>query len=419
MELVPIGRLIPDPANARRHDKKNMAAIDASLERFGAARSVVLDGADIVRAGNGTLDRARAAGVDRVLIVEGDGRTLIAVRRKDWTEDEAIAYGVADNRASELGSWDDQGLAAALRRVQSGGIELAAVGFSGADFKAALARLVPEPVVTEGETPAAAPTRCQPGELWAMGDHRLLCGDATTIEAVRRLLPDGPAALLVTSPPYWAKQEYDRQVGLEAARAFMKATAAAWAGHVRRRVVVNTGNTMENSLIERGRSGVRILLDAEWVNAWREVGWELRNRRIWVKSGPLPNVAPISDAVDESCEALLTLARPGQNEGGQERCGPAWAMKGYWDDIKGVGRDVVGDDHPCPFPVELAGRFIQLYSEAGDVVVDPFMGSGTTILAAEQLGRRGYGTELDPRYCDVVLARWEKFTGRPAERVIV
>jgi DNA modification methylase len=151
-----------------------------------------------------------------------------------------------------------------------------------------------------------------------------------------------------------------------------------------------------------------------WTAAMSSAGWDLRNRRVWVKSGPNPNTAPHIDAVDQSWETMLTYWRAGHTAGGQERVSEPWSIAGYFDDIKGVGKDVVGDDHPCPYPVELPRRFILLYSKPGDVVAEPFAGSGTTILAGEITGRTVHAAELDPKYVDVSISRWQSLSGDQA-----
>jgi DNA modification methylase len=199
-----------------------------------------------------------------------------------------------------------------------------------------------------------------------------------------------------------------------AAAAFCARIAEVWSARVRRRIIVNTGNTAETSIDPKGRPGVRVMLDAMWVQAMEHAGWALRHRRIWVKGGPNPHTAPHMDSVDQSCEALLTFWRVGKNEGGQERTSEPWSISGYFDDIKGVGKDVVGDDHPCPYPAEMPRRFILLYSKPGDIVAEPFSGAGTTIIAAEMVGRRCYAMEMTSNYVDTAVRRWQKFTGERA-----
>jgi len=124
---------------------------------------------------------------------------------------------------------------------------------------------------------------------------------------------------------------------------------------------------------------------------------------------------PIADFVDIGCEQILIFFVPGKNEEGRNESAKAGHSRAIGRH-QGVGKDVVGDDHPCPFPVELASRVIRLYSKKGDVVAEPFCGAGTQIIAAEQLGRRCYAMEIEPRYVDVAVARWEAFTGKKARR---
>lgn len=136
-----IDELIPDPANVRRHGERNIAATDASLARFGPARSIVIDEKGIVRAGNRTLESARAAGVTDVLIVDPEPGQLVAVRRRDWSPSEAVAYAIADNRTAELAEWDEAGLADQLRALQSEDFDLGSVGYSDAEVDGLLERL--------------------------------------------------------------------------------------------------------------------------------------------------------------------------------------------------------------------------------------------------------------------------------------
>ena len=252
------------------------------------------------------------------------------------------------------------------------------------------------------------------GDIWQLGNHRILCADSTSKEAAKLLLKNKVAAMLVTSPPYWAGQEYDDKPGIDGAREFMRAICKAWKATVRRRIIINTGHTIDANLTEDGRVAVRILLDSEWVNAWDENGWNLRHRRFWIKGGEVHGAGPRTDIIEDSCETLLTFWRVGHSENGQEVVNEPWPVAGHWA-IPGVGKNVVGDDHPCPYPVVIPGRFIQIYSVPGDIVIDPFIGSGTTVIAAEQYGRCCYGTELEPLYVDVTVKRWENFTGKRAK----
>ena len=141
VQVVPLADLVADPANVRRRDERANVTLDASLRRFGPARSVVVDGKGVVRAGNGTLEAAARAGVSEVLVVDPQPGQLVAVRRGDWSPSEATAYSIADNRTGELASWDQQSLAEQLRSLQSEDFELASIGFEPAEIDGMLEQL--------------------------------------------------------------------------------------------------------------------------------------------------------------------------------------------------------------------------------------------------------------------------------------
>jgi ParB-like chromosome segregation protein Spo0J len=140
-ESVPLDELVPDPANLRQHPERNRQAAHASLRRFGAARSIVVDAKGIVRAGNATLEAARAAGIDKAIVVDADGDELIVVRRKDWSDTEATAYSIADNRVNDLSTFDDAALSETLRALQSEDFPIEAAGFTDAEVDALIGRL--------------------------------------------------------------------------------------------------------------------------------------------------------------------------------------------------------------------------------------------------------------------------------------
>jgi hypothetical protein len=143
-QAIPIDDVHIDPANARQHPERNRATIRASLARFGAGRSIVLDANNVVRAGNGTLEQAREAGYEEVLIVEPKPGQLVAVKRADWSATEAAAYGIADNRATDLGAFDDAALASTLKALQDEAFNLGAIGYTGDEVQNLIDRLAGE-----------------------------------------------------------------------------------------------------------------------------------------------------------------------------------------------------------------------------------------------------------------------------------
>lgn len=426
MTVVPVDQLIPDAGNVRRRDDRANQAIDASLAQFGPGRSILVGNKRIVRAGNGTLERFAAGGGTEVLLVRPKPGQLVAVERIDLTPTQEVGLGIADNRTADLATNDDIALAEQLRALQSEDFPIEAAGYTDDEVDELIERLGKEAAGGGGSGGGADPGPqidkaaelqkkwgTKRGQLWSItssttcgGWHSLLCGDSTNpIDVARVMGDDGKAALFMTSPPYWAKQAYDTQPGMEAVRLFMRAIVGVWLPFVSRRCCVVTGNTNETSIDKGGECSVRVMLDAEWADAFAEMQWPLRHRRVWVKGGALAHIGPMNDSCDQSCEYLLTFFASGHNAGGQERVDEPWAQSGFWDDLPGGGESVVGNNHPCPYPVEIPARFIKLYSVAGDAIAEPFSGSGATIVAAEQTGRLCRGIEIEPKYVAVALER--------------
>jgi DNA methylase len=342
-------------------------------------------------------------GHDRVKAAMQAGQSTAPVFYVDVAESEEAYVLATFDPVGALAGTDSAALDALLREVQSG--DSAVQALLAETARAAGLYLDTKPTPGAGgddfdTTPAEGPTTCQPGDLWEIGPHRLIVGDSTDPATVARLMDGTRAAMLMTSPPYWAKQEYDQSASLDDIRGFMALTAGAWGPMVDRRVIIQTGATNSTTIGMPGPM-CKVLLDALWQEAWAGQGWLLRHRRGWMKGGHLVHVKPLADVLDESWEVVLTFYRPGHNEGGQERVGEPWALKGYWDDIPGEGID----GHPCPYPLAIPTRMIALYSQPGDMVAEPFGGSGTTWIAAHRAGRICYGAEKSPQYADVIVRR--------------
>jgi len=406
-----LDEITPYALNNKKHPQEQVDKIAASIVEFGVDQPIVVDGDGVIIKGHGRALAARKLGMERFPVIV----------RTDLTPVQVKQARIVDNRSS-FADWDLDALSMEINWLEEAGEDIGILGFDEGELDGMLVdtdNLGPEDTPDTSKLDDAPPPPknpvSRPGDIWLLNarcKHRLAVCDATDAAALDRLLgKDATAAMLVTSPPYWAKQAYDDAPGIQGAADFCARVAEAWASRVRRRIVINTGTTVETSIDPKGRPGVWVLLDALWTAAMSNAGWDLRNRRVWVKSGPNPNTAPHIDSVDQSWETMLTYWRVGKNEGGQERVSEPWSISGYFDDIKGVGKDVVGDDHPCPYPVEIPRRFILLYSKQGDVVAEPFCSSGTTILAGEITGRSIHACELDPSYVDVSIARWRDLTG--------
>lgn len=397
-------QLLANPANWRTHSGQQAEALRGILGDVGIVQNVIAN----VQTGY-LID-----GHLRVMEAMRAGQSTIPVTWVDLSPDEEALILATLDPLSALAGTDAAKLDELLREIstdspavqalldslaQDAGIVpgLAAPGAGGDEFDT---------------TPVEGPTRTAVGDLWLLGKHRLLVGDCTDAANVARLMDGKRAATMVTSPPYWTGQDYDDKPGTGQVIDFMSRVVAAWTDAVLRRIQIQTGHT-NSTLIGDSGNFRKVLLDALWADAWAATGWLLRHRRVWAKRGGHMSSPPVSDLIDESWEVILTFYRPGRNGGGREMVDISWAQHAIWGDITGTGGDV---GHPCPFPVEIATRMIFLYSAISDLVVDPFLGSGTTLIAAERTGRTCYGCEIAPQYADVILRRWEVETGQQAQK---
>lgn len=432
-------RLKPDPRNARRHPERNQQLIRESLSEVGPFRSIAVDGDGVIRAGNGVFEQAQALGL-QVRVVDARADELIAVRRKDLKGERAERAALYDNRAAELAEWDPD----VLREIAANQSELLRGLFDEAElddlFSASEREPEQDPTNVSALLDQAAALqkkwKTAPGQIWETASrtvrgraHRLMCGDSAKGEHVARLMDGTQAALGFTSPPYWVGKEYEREKSVEEIDALVRGVCAAYSTAVRKdesRIVINTGMGFTTSFSKRKKRQVMLLLD-KWTNALFELGWNLRHVRHWIKEGQLAATSPKTDLIDQHCEflgtyeadagkplkftdtlddddvkLLATFYNASGRSRGMQRTGRTWALRSYWDDIRG---EATQHGHTASFPLQLPARHLMLYTHAGESVLDLFAGSGTTIVAAELLGRLGFAMELSPEYCAVSLER--------------
>lgn len=380
-QRVKIDTLILDPANVRRHPAKNLEAIKASLTRFGQQRPVLVNAKGIIIAGNGTVMAAKALGWDHVNIV-----------RTELEGSEATAYAIADNRTAELAEWDDDALAQQLAALQIEDEELArAAGFDAKEI-AALAEATVEVQEDEVPEPPAEPIT-KPGDLWLLGEHRVLCGDSTKAEDVERLMAGAKAGMIHTDPPYGMSYQSN------------------WRTKSAKFAVLENDDRVLTEWIEpaiRNSEGWVFIWTTwkvleQWFPVVRPFG-KLSNVVVWSKGGG--GIGDLKKTFCTDYEIAFVFNRGAELCG--KRIGSVWSF----------GKDAAADyEHPTQKPVALAAEAIDKTTTKACKVYDPFLGSGTTLIAAEQLGRKCYGMEISPVYCDVIVKRWETLTGKKAERV--
>lgn len=398
----PLSGLRPDPDNARLHPDRNLDAIKASLTAFGQQKPIVVARDGTVVAGNGTLAAAKAL-----------GWTHLACVTTDLDVDAARAFALADNRTAELAEWDTVQLAETLKNLpvtftDAAGFDEREIARIARDADAAIraAQALDEDAIPE--TPTDPVTRL--GDLWLLGSHRLLCGDSTKPEDVARLMDGQRAQLLATDPPYLVNYQggnhpdstanrpdvkdkhWDDYVDPESGVAFFEAFLRAYLPHCTDNVAIYQWHASKRyALLE---------------TAWTRVGLLVHQQIIWAKARPVLTYSHYLWA-HEPCaygwvEGKPPLVKPPPSER------TVWSI-----DQVGASESL----HPTMKPVDVMARPIRFHTAPGDLVAEPFSGSGTQIVAAEQLDRRCYAMELAPAFVDVAVMRWERLTGRKAERV--
>jgi DNA modification methylase len=434
--------LKPDQHNANRGTKRGKDLLKRSLQELGAGRSILVDKDGQVIAGNKTLEQAQALGM-KIRVVEAGRDELVAVQRPDLDlndgSGEARRLAYLDNRVGELDlDWDQEQLKsdieAGLDFDQLGFLEGELNGLIDEDLKSARMEKDPGPQ-DEKNDEILKKWAVKAGQIWQIGVHRLICGDITDPEVLCSLLENDQAVLAFTSPPYWVGKSYETQKSEIEIDEFIHQTAISLDCCVRKdesRIVINTGTGFTTAFDKKAKRHVLLLVD-KWTDALRGLGWNLRHVRHWIKEGQLMATSPKTDIIDqhnefiatfehqdgkprqfedlfigEDINLLMTFYRREGKQRGQEWTGEKWALRSYWDDIKGTAREC---GHEAAFPVELPLRHLMLYTKAGEIVFEPFCGSGTTIIACEVMKRKCLAAEISPAYVAATLERWMKMTG--------
>jgi DNA modification methylase len=399
IEFWPTGSLKPSPTNSRRHTKADELAVAASMERFGVTIPLLVDEQRNLISGHCRLGAAKHLKLPQLPVIVARG----------WTESEKRAYCIADNQLAARANWDIECLKSELKYLEAAGFELPLIGFEDAALMALIGPLgnlgLGDPD-KEFEPPEEPITRL--GDVLLMGDHRVGCGDSTDAAAVRSVLDQakgGPKpALMVTDPPYGV--DYDpswrgRADGKKSGRATGK--------------VLNDDRSDWREAWEHfpgdvayvWHAGLRAGVVADSLKA---CGFELRSQIVWAK----PHFTLSRGDYHWQHECCLYAVRKGARR--------HWRSDRKQSTLWEVGNNgAVGNldrektwGHGTQKPVEIMRRPIEHNSSPGDVVYDPFLGTGTTLIAAEMTGRACVGLELNPAYVDVIVKRWSEFTGRDA-----
>lgn len=392
---VPLETLVPDPANPRTHDERNVAAIRASLQRFGQSEPLILQaGTNRIIAGHGRLEAMRSLGWNDVDVVElpVDSTT-------------ATALGIALNRTGELAGWDDRALAALLQSLPA----IEGTGFDAAELDALVKQIQAEdaPAGVDDPGPGEPPEVpvSKRGDLWVLGDHLLLCGDSTDLADVQRVMGTDRASLVATDPPYLVEYTGERpndtgkdwsatyhEIDIKDADGFFRAVFTNVLTVLAPKAAIYTWHAHKRQgLISR---------------IWEELGILDHQQVVWIK--PTPVFGRVYwHFQHEPCMLGWKQGEKPEHDGKHE-FSSVWAI-----DYDGKNR-IVGNEHPMQKPVELYARPMRKHTQPGDIVYEPFSGSGTQIIAAETLARRCRAIEIEPTYVDVAIERWQTATGKVA-----
>jgi len=392
---ISITELSLDPRNARKHSQRNLDAIAASLKKFGQRKPIVVH-RGVVLAGNGTLEAAKTLGWTEIDVAEVPD---------DWDDETAKAYALADNRTAELAEWDESELAKQLLELVDAEWDITELGFE----VPALADIEPVDEDEILEPPVEPKTKI--GDIYQLGRHRLMCGDSTDLAIVERLMDGKRAEICFTSPPYNAgsleikgnkttEKKYNSFVDNQSESEyehFIKSNLDC--------IFAVCDEVLYNIGLVEGNKRVIVDILAHYRNQFKDIIY-------WKKSTVAPHIQP--GIVNNLVEFILCFGD------GKRRFKNAQFGQGtYWNVIEGANAsgNEFANIHKATFPVYLPENIIANFCPPNGLVLDTFGGTGTTIVAAEKLNRTAYLMELDPKYCDVIVTRWENLTGQKAELV--
>ena len=403
IETWPIDRLIPYARNPRKND----AAVDrmcASIQEFGFKIPCLVRSDGEVVDGHLRLKAARKLGITEIPVILCD----------EWTPAQVKAFRLLVNRSVNWADWDEEALALELRELKELEFDLDLTGFDVPEIDEFLT--LPPDEEEAGTPPLPEVATSRTGDLWLLGPHRVLCGDATSPEAVARLLGDCAPFLLVTDPPYGIEldSEWRDRAGLNGCGPAEPSYLKRSEGHRNTSISSDTRADWSEAFALVPSLTVAYVWHAskftrEVLDGLLRIGFEHHQQLIWNK-GRTVLTRTLYWFAHEPCWFVRKknapwYGKPGENSTVWESPSPKFIMGGSDEDKF---------DHPTQKPLELMRRPIVNHTKRGELVYDPFLGSGTTLIAAEMTGRVCCGLELDPKYVDVIIERWQELTGKEA-----
>ena len=386
-----VGDLIPYVNNSRTHSDDQVAQIAASIKEFGWTNPILVDGDNSIIAGHGRLMAARKLKMDEVPTIELN--YLTDVQRK--------ALIIADNKLALNSDWDLGLLSLELEELQGLDFDLALTGFSDDELAKLLEPEQVDGLTDEDEVPEVPDEPItKPGDIYQLGKHRLMCGDSTSVTAMETLCDNQLVDMWLTDPPYNVAYEGKTKDALTIQNDSM--------GDDQFREFLRDSYVTADTVMKPGAVFYIWHADSEGYNfrgAAHDAGWKVRQCLIWKKS------AMVMGRQDYHWKHEPCLY------GWKEGAGHLWATDRKQTTILEFDRPSRNGEHPTMKPVALFEYQMLNNTKGGDIVLDSFGGSGTTLIAAEKNGRYARIMELDPKYCDVIVKRWEEFTGKKAKLI--
>jgi DNA modification methylase len=389
IEQRSIDQLIPYINNSRKHSDEQVAQIAASIKEFGWTNPILVDGDNGLIAGHGRLMAARKLGMDKIPVIE----------LAHLSENQKKALIIADNKLALNSDWDTELLMIELSELDGDDYDLSVLGFDQDELDALLNPIEPTTGLTDEDAVPDVPEepKTKPGDIYILGNHRLMCGDSCSITDMEKLANDRKVDMWLTDPPYNVAYEGKTKDALTIQNDSMSNDGF--------RQFLRDAYVTADTVMKPGAVFYIWHADSEGYNfrgAAFDAGWKVRQCLIWKKS------TMVMGRQDYHWKHEPCLY------GWKEGAGHLWATDRKQTTILEFDKPSRNGEHPTMKPVALFEYQMLNNTKGGDIILDSFGGFGTTLLAAEKNGRIAYVMELDPKYCDVIVKRWEDFTGKKA-----
>lgn len=430
--------LKPHPRNSRTHDAAQIRQLVESIQTFGWTRPLLIDSQDQIIAGHGSWMAAKQMG----------RKSVPTVCLAHLSPEQVRAYVIADNKLAEQSGWDKELLRAELGVLQELGFSLQAMGFDENEADRLLAAGRSSTRDPDDAPPLSLAAVTQPGEIWQLGEHRVMCGDARELTALTELLAGESVDCVWTDPPYNVNygdeasmlNGYDKghritstiendHLSPEAFYQFLLGSFTAMhgacsagapiyvchaetGGQTFRRAFVNAGFYLSSCLIWVKNALVLSRSDYHWQHEPILYGWKEGDSHRWYAGRDQTSIHDLKDAPIQQTKPDEIQVNLGEQVAVIR--GQGLSIEMAQGTLTRENKPTRSAEHPTMKPVALIARHLRNSTELRDIVLDPFGGSGSTLMACEQTGRHARLLELVPHYCDVIVRRWQAFTGRPA-----